>query len=250
MMFQQFLHRNRPSNDELFQSYGVKPLPILQRSSFSGWTDPQEPPSFAWNQSAVRIQSESNILVFDFEDWPQGTRSERLQTARKFQHSLAIYRTVRPEMQIGYYATFPKRDLFRAILPTNHPDFLTWQSENDDGQDIIRLVDVLFPSIYWYYTRAVNGPNYMRDAPLYFRRNIEEAQRIASQYGRPGRPVIPYVWWMRHDGTAPLDLDAWACMLKTALDMTGSAVIWGGSGQEWNDQEPWLQVVKQCSKVY
>lgn len=240
MIYQQFLHTGRPSDRELFDSMGLSPVPIIHSGSFPGWSDGAGMPELPWYESAAKTKTPSGMLVIDQEAWPISTQQERRETSRKF---CIVYKTMKhflPDVLIGFYAYTPIRDLFNAITPTASKTFRDWQSRNDDLAEHIACVDILFPSIYYFYTRALNGPSSVEPASLYFRRNIEESIRLRNSYGCPSRPIIPYVWWEKHTGDVLLDADVWESMVQTSLDLTGNCLAWGGWQRAWNPSDPWL----------
>jgi len=246
-MFQQFLHTGKPSADELYNTYKLNPVPIINRVSYPGWTDKLGMPSLDYFKAAAKIQTPTNLLVIDHEDWPLGTRAERIDAATRY---AIVYKTMkhfRPELRIGFYAFTPIRDLFNAIAPKTSDEFLNWQGRNEDMAEMYANVDVLLPSIYYFYTRATDGANAVKNAPLYFQRNIEEAIRLRDLSGSRNRPVIPYLWWMKHSGDRPLDLDVWESMIQTSLDMCGNAIAWGGWLQTWNPNDKWLKILQERS---
>lgn len=229
--------------------YRLRRIPIISRNTFPGWSDPLGMPDLEWYVRASAVKSESNILVIDQEEWPASTKTERLETSKKF---AIVYKTIKhfiPETLIGFYSYSPTRDLFNAISPKNSKSFADWQSQNDDLAEHISCVDVLFPSIYYFYTRAINGPSITNNAPLYFQRNIDEAARLRDTFGNPSRQIIPYVWWEKHPGGPWLDADVWQSMVQTSLDRTGNCLAWGGFTRTWNPSDSWLEPLKNAQAL-
>ena len=253
-MYQQFLQTGRPSNDAIYQDYRLKPLPIIARTSFStgvepipGWPDKLGLPELSWYASAAKTKTPTDELILDLEDWAVTTEADRIETARKF---AIVHQTLKryiPRTKIGFYGYTPLRDLFRAINSKNSTTFKAWQADNDDMAEMVAAVDMLCPTIYWYYNRATNGTNAGKDAALYFRRNLEEAIRLRDTFSTPSKPIIPYIWWMAHSSPGPLDLDVWESMIQTSLDMCGNAIAWGGWLQTWNPNDKWLKILQERS---
>lgn len=245
-MFQQLMHIGKPSDSALFDTLKTHPVPIISSASFPGWTEGGMP-DLPWYLSASKTKTPSSMLVIDQESWPVSTKSERLDASRKFS---VVYKTIKhllPEIKIGFYSYSPLRDFFNAITPTNSQAFIDWQKRNDDMAEHVGLVDVLFPSIYFFYNRALNGQLATKDAALYFRRNLSEAIRLRDTFGNPSRPIIPYVWWEKHPGGGPLlDRDVWESMVQTSLDLTGNCLAWGGYQQVWDPSATWIEVLQQA----
>lgn len=249
MRYQQFLHSGKPTSDQLFSMFKTLPIPIISSASYPGWTDDTAMPSFDWYVNASKTKTPSGKLVVDQESWPVSTRPERLEASRRF---AVVYKTLRhlmPNTRLGFYAYSPIRDFFNAITPTTSKTFTDWQSRNDDFAEHISCVDILFPSIYFFYTRKLNGHAVVRDAPLYFQRNLQEAIRLRNTYGNQSAEIIPYVWWEKHPGGTLLDADVWQSMLQISLDLTGNCLVWGGwsdsGAQVWNPSAPWLEPLRQ-----
>lgn len=248
MIYQQFLHTGKPTSEKLFDMLKAVPVPIISNLSFPGWPDGGMP-DFSWYEAAAKTKTPSGMLVIDMESWPTSTRKERRDASRKF---CIVYKTMKhfiPETMIGFYSYTPNRDLFNAITPPSSRTFLDWQSRNDDFSEHISCVDVLFPSIYYFYNRALNGPNANVNASLYFRRNLTEAIRLRNTYGSMSRPIIPYIWWEKHPGGPLLDSDVWESMVQTSLDLTGNCLAWGGFQRTWDDSAPWLETLKTATSV-
>ncbi len=244
--FHGLLQTGRPSDAQFELTYGLKPLPITTRTSFSGWSDGATLPPAQWfDNAAAGLAPTHGWVLIDHEDWPQGTQAERLDTASKFSALYAGLKSRRPDLKIGFYSYAPKRDLFRAIKAHSDPDYLAWQDENDDMAEMVSVVDGLFPSIYYFYTRAVNGDaTITAHIPLYFQENIAEAKRLRQRYGRPTNPIYPYIWWMRHDETSELDADVWQAMIAQATDLADGFVLWGGWLQSWDGRAAWWKTVR------
>lgn len=244
-MFQQLLHIGRPSDSALFDTLKTHPVPIISSASFPGWTEGGMP-DLSWYLSASKVKTPSGMLVIDQESWPVGTKSFRLETSQRF---AVVFKTIKyllPEVKIGFYSYSPLRDFFNAITPTNSQTYIDWQKRNDDLAEHVGLVDVLFPSIYYFYSRPLNGQQATKDATLYFRRNLSEAIRLRDTFGNPSRDIIPYIWWEKHPGGSLLDSDVWESMVQTSLDMTGNCLVWGGYQQPWNSSAPWLEPLRQA----
>lgn len=199
-----------------------------------------------WFTNAASIAANTERLVIDQESWPVDTKEDRRETSRKF---AVVFKTIKhliPDVRIGFYSYSPLRDFFNAISPTTSQAYKDWQKRNDDMSEHISCVDILFPSIYFFYKRQLNGHLAVRDAPLYFQRNLREAIRLRDTFGNPSREIIPYVWWEKHPGGTLLDSDVWQSMVQISLDLTGNCLAWGGFTQPWDSSAPWLESLRQA----
>lgn len=237
--FEGFLHTGRPDFDDL---YGIWPLRFISRTSYSGWSDGATLPPAAWyDDVAAGYTNAHNYLLVDHEDWPDTTQAERLATAEKFVTMYQELKTRLPNFEIGFYSYTTKRDWFRAITGPAHADYQEWQAENDDMAAMSAVVDFFAPSIYMFYTRAVDGDEVVANAQTYFTANINEAIRVRTAYGR-GQPVYPYVLPQRADLSTDIDIDVWIDMCRTAYTEADGMILWGGwdgSAVPWDEFAHW-----------
>lgn len=248
MIYQQFLHTDKPSNEILLRRFGFRYIPIISKSSFGGWDNPYDLPSYSWyEQAAASINSD--ILVIDHEDWSVDSRNDRRSTSIKFSILYRSLKCVLPATRIGFYSYSPLRDFFNAVMNTKSIEFIQWTMKNDDMSAHLSCVDVLFPSIYFFYSRSRNGESIVDKADLYFRRNLAECLRLIKTYGRGDREIIPYVWWEQHPGGNDLDLDVWKNMVQVSLDTCGNCLAWGGYKKSWDDSSEWLKVLSLSTPV-
>ena len=227
--FQGLLHTGRPSDTEFRVRWGLKPLPITTRVMYDGWSDGNQlPPEIWYDNVAAALDPPDGWVLIDHEMWPTTTQAERLLTAGMFATVFQEMKSRRPDLKFGFYSYAPRRDLFNAIKAIDHADYLAWQATNDDMAEMAACVDGFFPSIYYFYDTVTNGAEYISWAPLYYERNILEARRIRDLYGDKERPVYPYIWYMRQDGSKLLDSVTWEQMIDSANTFADGYVLWGG----------------------
>ena len=133
----------------------------------------------------------------------------------------------------------PQRAYWQAIQPENSPAHRRWQRENDAVRSIAEYVDIIFPSLYTFYSKE-------DDWVRYAVANLREARRIA-----PGKPVYCFLWPQFHDSTRRayelLPAEYWKRQLGTCQGLADGIVIWGGVGEagrmngwlSWDDNAPW-----------
>lgn len=243
-IFNGLLHTGLP---DLAALYKVPAIPLISRPKFAGWADPLGVPSAQWYDAfAANVNPASKIVLVDHEAWPYGTQAERQATAQKYVVLYQGIKSRRPDLRIGWYMDPIRRDYWRACQPIGSAQYLAWQQENSDlGAIMAPCTDVLMPSLYFFYTRDTPMGSGNADAlGLYLERNIDEAKRVRRLYGRMDCPIYPYVWWMRHDGTRPLDPDVWETIMRTVLDEADGMVLWGGWQVQWDEQAPWWVTIK------
>lgn len=238
-IFEGLLHTGRPAFDTL---YGIQPLRFISRTSYAGWSDGATLPPAAWYDNvAAAYTNANNYLLVDHEDWPNTTQAERLATAAKFVTMYQELKTRLPGFQIGFYSYTTKRDWFRAIQGEEDADYQEWQAENNDMAAVTAVVDFFAPSIYMFYTRAVDGAEVVANAPAYFLANVNEAKRVRTAYGR-NQPIFPYVLHQRTDLTADIDVDVYVEMVRTAYLEADGAILWGGwdgAAMPWAENATW-----------
>jgi hypothetical protein len=232
---------NYASMPDFVDQYGMLNMVLVQRQNYSGWTDEaQLPPDVWFDNLAASYSRPHNYIVLDIESWPTTTQADRIATSDMLVTTYNKIKARRPELLIGFYAFPMVRDLFRAIQAHDDPDYLAWQQECNDFATLWAKVDVIYPSIYWFYTLAVKGPTANDSAHLYFHENIAQARLDTQTLGK-NQQSIPYVWWERHDGASALDLNVWGDMMQTA-DLEGDGILlWDGKNTPiaWNENAAW-----------
>lgn len=238
--WQQLLHTGKPTAAQ-FAGMGLDALPFIQRTTYAGWTDASAPPPALWYENlATNLVAPNGYAMVDHEDWLMDTQANRLASSAKFVTLFNGLKTARPELLWGFYGMMPKRDLFRAREGVGDPTYIEWQAENDDLAAMVEVVDVFFPSIYFYYNVELNGVDANQGVQAYYTENIRETKRLRDTYGDPTRPIYPYIWWMRTPtGVGFLDDEAWIPMIETAFADSDGCVIWGGFQEAWDDNAAW-----------
>lgn len=235
------LYANKPN----LSGYGIQPIPIAYAGTFgSGWyNDPARLP----DQQAVRdvaraMSATTKRVVLDIEHWPlTGSAADVSANIAKYKTVAQWFKEAAPGCEVGYYGAPPVRDYWRAIRGPADPGRMAWQAENDRLAPLAQSVDILFPSLYTFYS---DQPGWV----AYAKAQIAEARRY-----QPGKPVYVFLWPGYHDSNATLrgtylPADYWRLELNTALQYADGVVLWGGwnNGREqWDEMAPWWQVTKE-----
>jgi len=186
-----------------------------------------------------KVGQDFSPTVIDIEHWPiqRATKAEIQASVQKYLAVMDGLRKGAPNTRFGYYGMVPIRDYWRAIKGPADPEYKQWQAENDALQALADSVDILFPSIYTFYTDRKGWETYAIE-------QIREARLLAK-----GKPVYAFLWPNYHDsnkllGGSPLPADFWQFELETMKRHADGVVIWDGATTPWQDDSSWWQVTK------
>lgn len=246
VVFDGTLFKNKPNLTAL----GVRSVAVLYESRF--WDSRKVQGDLPDRTLVERMPLElktgtTGFVIIDIERWPvRGSSSvvdDSLAKYRTILHWLRDGGLVQP---LGYYATVPIPDYWRAIKGPGTPDFLDWQKENDRLQPLADEVDALFPSVYTFYADRQGWTTYAIA-------QIAEARRHAH-----GKPVYAFLMPYYHEsnqllGGSYLERDYWELELRVVRQHADGLVVWGGWGpnglEPWNDDAVWWQVLKEFLKT-
>ena len=119
----------------------------------------------------------------------------------------------------GLYSTLPIRSYWPVINGTTD----LWKKTNDKFAGVAEMVDILFPSIYTFYTdSAQDQSRYLQ----YGMAQISEAKRLA-----PDKPCIPFLWPQFHSGDdqfkgRPVPAKYFRRQLDMCREHADGVVIW------------------------
>lgn len=227
-------------------SYGVRTLPVIYQGQL--WKGSKGlhnvPDSATIRASLAKIAADATIICIDIEHWPlNGDRNEVKRNLNKYIEVMRSFRATGKNYRMGYYGVLPAVDYWRAIEgPTSAP-FRQWQSENEAIAPLAAEVDVLFPSLYTFYTDQ-RGWRRMAIAQI----------KAAKSYGKP---VYVFLWPQFHNSNRLLSGryigdDYWRMELETVQRYADGIVIWGGWGDgkpaRWDNDAPWWKVTKRFMK--
>jgi hypothetical protein len=180
-------------------------------------------------------------------DWEAGTMST-LYTgdidSDAFQSAVASFvgfmdevRALRPDLRFGYYG-FPVRDYWDRDT--------AWHARNDALLPLLDASDVVFVSVYDFYTEADVAES---EDLAYVRDNVGEALRLAA-----GKDVLPYVWHRYHDshptvGGKLIGEDEFKAHVGAVFDAEfegarAAGVVWWGADRYFmaSETQPWIDV--------
>ncbi len=212
---------------------GIKPLTGLYASQL--WTssgNSANPPDPRTVETLLQQATASTGVVFiDIENWPlDGSSTVFASSRQKYMDTLQAFQAFSPSLKFGYYSVAPLRDYWDAIGGSDSPAYKVWQARNDEVAPIAGRADVLYPSIYTFYTDRDGWKKYAIA-------QIEESHRIG-----PGKPVYVFLCpQFEVNGVLGdyLPADYWRMELETARQYADGVVIWGGWKQAWDSNAPW-----------
>ena len=226
--------KNKPDLSRL----GFRPLRMLYGQRFWAKGASKEQPHIDAVRAVARSASRRGELVcVDIEHWPLRADDDGVNQA-----SLAKYMKVahwmheaEPGLRLGFYGIMPIRSYW-AIASGSEKRRARWRRQNEKLMPLAGAVDVIFPSLYTFYSDRKGWVRYAR-AHL----------KAARQYNRP---VYAFLWPRYHQGGDP-DLagepvpgDFWRLQLETCYRYADGVVIWSGQGQ-WDPEAAWWQETKR-----
>ncbi len=240
MVFDGTLYKNKPD----LSQYGVTPITILYEDRLLE-SSPKTgglPPKDAIRKLAVEAAQLGHPVILDIERWPIiGDPVVVDASLVKYRTVLQWFHEAVPTTPVGYYATVPIPDYWRAFKDQTSAEYLSWQRDNDRLHPLVGEMNALFPSIYTFYADRSGWVTYAVA-------QIREARRHAN-----GKPVYAFIWPQYHEsntllGGRFLDADYWELELLTLKQHADGVVIWGGWGnsgpEPWNEDAPWWRVTK------
>jgi hypothetical protein len=197
---------------------------------------------------AREARAKSRSVVIDIEHWPVKGDSDQVQeSVSKYLTVLQWFKEAAPELSVGYYGAPPLRDYWRAIRPPTSKEWQSYSDDNDRLKPLAQAVDILFPSLYTFYTDQGGWVRYAYG-------QIAEARRCAN-----GKPVYVFLWPQYHDSNRELKGqyladDYWRLELETAKQYSDGIIIWGGWGSnnrpaKWDENAAWWKVTKEFMKT-
>lgn len=239
LVYDATLYSGKPN----LSSYGVRTLPVIyQGQLWKGSEGLQSVPDGAKIRAAVaQIAADATVICIDIEHWPlNGDRYEVARNLKKYTEVIRRFRATGKNYRLGYYGVLPAVDYWRAIKNPASFSYMQWQAENEAIAPLAVEVDVLFPSLYTFYTDQKG-----------WRRMAISQIKAAKSYGKP---VYAFLWPQFHESNRLLGGryigDAyWRMELETVGRYADGIVIWGGWGDgkpaKWDNEAPWWKVTKR-----
>ncbi len=246
VVFDGTLYTNKPD----LSQYGIQPITITYASQFGNewFKDAARLPDKESVQRVAReAEKKASHVVIDIEHWPLKGDSRQVQESlSKYMTVLHWFKGAAPGLAVGYYGAPPLRDYWRAINSPTSKEWRSYSEENDRLQPLAGAVDILFPSLYTFYTDQGGWVRYAYG-------QIAEARRCAN-----GKPVYVFLWPQYHDSNRTLagtflPADYWRLELETAKQYADGIILWGGWGNnnrpaKWDEDAGWWKVTKDFMK--
>ena len=250
LVFDGTLYTDKPD----ISSHGIQPMVIAYTSQIGGktghlwWKDPERlPDKNAVQDIARQAQAKNTPVVLDIEHWPLSGDSKKLQNSlSKYMTVLRWFKEAAPRLPVGYYGAPPLADYWKSLNSPTSPGWASFANENDQLRPLSGAVDIIFPSLYTFYTDRGGWVRYAYA-------QIAEARRNAN-----GKPVYVFLWPQYHDSNpslawAHLPADFWRLQLQMAKQYADGIVIWGGWGKnnrpaKWDENAAWWKVTKEFMK--
>ena len=247
MVFDSTLYADKPD----LSQYGIKPITITYAGQFGNeWVKnaTRLPDKETVQKLAREAQAKTSPVVIDIEHWPlKGDSNQVQESLSKYMTVLQWFKEVAPGLSVGFYGAPPLRDYWRAISPPTSKEWASFSGDNDRLRPLAGAVDILFPSLYTFYTDQGGWVRYAYG-------QIAEARRCAN-----GKPVYVFLWPQYHDSNRKLagtylPADYWRLELETAKQYADGIILWGGWGSnnrpaKWEDNAGWWKVTKDFMKT-
>lgn len=245
VVFDGTLYAGKPD----FSVHGIRPVSIAYTGQFGGqwYKNPDILPDKNVVQKLAReAQTKNHPVVIDIEHWPLvGDTNQVRASLSKYMTVLQWFKEAAPGLPVGYYGAPPIRDYWKSLRSPMSKDWASFAKENDQLKHLAGTADILFPSLYTYYTDRGGWVRYAYA-------QIAEARRLAN-----GKPVYVFLWPQYHDsnpslGWTHLPADFWRLQLQMAKQYADGIVIWGGWGPKgqvkWDENAAWWKVTKDFMK--
>lgn len=225
------LYKGKPD----MQTAGLIPLPVIYEGNADPiWvkTDRSKLPSKSSVMKEVkRLAQGHDLICLDYESWPLTSTMINLDDPMsKLLTILQWTREAAPNVKIGFYGVPPISDYWGAVSGRTSNKAIAWLNASAKLAPLAKQVDVIFPSLYTFYTNQ-------EEWEVYAISQITQAKTY-------GKPVYVFLWPQYHDsnfllGTRYIPRDYWKRQLEVALKNADGIVIWGGWDIKNNRQAKW-----------
>lgn len=247
MVFDGTLYADKPD----LSVHGIRPVSIAYTGQFGvHWYKNSDilPEKIVVQKIAQEAQEKNAPVVIDIEHWPLvGDPNEVRASLSKYMTVLQWFKEAAPGLPVGYYGAPPIRDYWKSLKSPMSKEWASFARENDQLRPLAGAVDIIFPSLYTFYTDRGAWVRYAYA-------EIAEARRSAN-----GKPVYVFLMPQYHESNASLKgsylpIDFWRLQLQMAKQYSDGIVIWGGWGGsapvKWDENAAWWKVTKEFMKKY
>lgn len=171
--------------------YGFTTMPIIDvKTNADGYTY-DEKKLLEDLEKQFPDPNDSRYLTLDWEDHPFDVLYQNRNTATPLgtvvQQYIKLFKLVkskRPNLKVGFYG-LPIKEYWKRDQ--------SWRSHNNNLDPILKIVDVIYPTVYIPYKEGVEAK--AEDILNFLKDNIESALMYGVKYNKP---VYPYIWQRYH----------------------------------------------------
>jgi hypothetical protein len=235
-IFDGLAHRGKPD----LTKYGIEPItPVahIWRANNSHDTVDELGLALALN----RLPTATATIFLDIEVWPLDPADPSVLRASlaKMTTVAQAVRHISPQMKFGFYGAPPIR-VYWPILK-HDTSYQQWLSADRTMSPLAMSVDYIFPSLYTFYADP-------KGWLLFAEAQLQEARQYR-------KPVYPFLWYQYHDSNRflrghEIAADAWEQELRFCRDEADGVVLWGGTGEDWNEGAVWWQKTRQVFNLH
>lgn len=235
-VFDALLHSNKPD----LKTHGLKHLRVIYVGELWDRDDNRDEPNIERITKIAKGLKPGSLLCIDIEHWPvKGNSISTQKSIAKYKKVADAIKQNNPTVKLGFYGLVPVRDYWRAIRPDKIDEYSEWLAENKALLPISDFVDVVFPSLYTFYSDKRGWEKYAIE-------NLKEAKKY-------GKPVIAFLWPRYHDSNPFLHYfdvpaDFWRLQLLTCYKHADGVAIWGGWKKDWDPRSSWWIETKSFLK--
>lgn len=215
--------------------YGMPNIIVAYEGSLwpSGASRTQPNTSYIASTYIPKIRNQNpDVVVIDIEAWPLKagmTATEITANINKFKKVIAVFRRELPKTKIGIYLLLPERNW---LAPCGDPAKVasrtkSWHERNLKLVPLADAVDIIFPSLYTFYSDPTCWNTYAAA-------NIKEARLY-------GKPVWAFLWMKIHTTGASIPATFWRQQLNTVYRLADGVIVWSkaSSTDKWSYTAPW-----------
>jgi hypothetical protein len=225
MIFDGFLYKNKPD----LRPRGLVPIMGSGELWRPGFSADEVDRVQVW-AIFEKLRDSRGYYYLDIETWlvDSGSPEARSANIQKLTKVIDTARAAAPQLHLGFYGLLPGITYWPLLR--HDGEYANWREVNRQLDGLAQHVDVVFPSLYTFYSDLDGWKNYARQTLL-------EARRYQ-------KPVYPFLWPEFHDSNPELGGKTvpppfWRAQLELCAEMADGVVLWGGWKQDWNEGVAW-----------